>query len=360
MKNCIVSVLYSLLLISFCEAQSIPVTQNAHVKNISPNPPQHSFLVKTQGSNQYENIHDGLQDKHGNLWFGTTGEGIYTYDGKIFKQYYKDKGLHSNNVWCLLEDREGNIWAGTDDGICKFNGKSFERKYVSMPFESSMKFDGISKNPNFRKYDVWSIMQDSKGTIWFATTFGVYCFDGNSFSRFLDNDSASVRLGFQSNRVEYILEDRTGNFWFGGRGNNGVFRYDGKTMTKLNIKQEEWSWPLLEDSKGNIWFSNWASVYYYNTNQTKNGFTKLEGYTIQNTTRIIEDNHGDIWLGSDSKIGGIHRYDGKSIVHYNVEDGLTNNSIWMILQEKAGSLWIGTRNNGLYKFDGKYFIPFSK
>jgi ligand-binding sensor domain-containing protein len=218
----------------------------------------------------------------------------------------------------------------------------------------------MSKNPNFKKYDVWSIMQDSKGTIWCATTFGVYCFDGKSFSRFLDNDSVSNKLGFQSNRVEYILEDKAGNFWFGGRGNNGVFRYDGKTMSKLNIKQQEWSWPLLEDSKGNIWFSNWGDVYTYNAYQSNAVFIKLEGYSIQNTTRIIEDKEGNIWLGSDSKIGGVHRYDGKSFIHYNTAEGLKNNSIWMILQDKTASLWIGARNTELYKFDGKSFIPFSK
>jgi ligand-binding sensor domain-containing protein len=39
-------------------------------------------LVKTQNSLSGDNVHCSLQDKNGNLWFGTTGEGLYKYDGK--------------------------------------------------------------------------------------------------------------------------------------------------------------------------------------------------------------------------------------------------------------------------------------
>jgi ligand-binding sensor domain-containing protein len=41
-------------------------------------------LVKTQGSNVSDNVHCALKDKAGNLWFGTTGEGVYRYDWKLF------------------------------------------------------------------------------------------------------------------------------------------------------------------------------------------------------------------------------------------------------------------------------------
>jgi ligand-binding sensor domain-containing protein len=44
-------------------------------------------LLKTQGSQKSDNIGCSLQDKAGNLWFGTTGEGVYRYDGKSFRQF---------------------------------------------------------------------------------------------------------------------------------------------------------------------------------------------------------------------------------------------------------------------------------
>jgi len=66
-------------------------------------------LIKTQGTDPYQNIHCGLQDKAGNLWFGTTGEGVYRYDGKSFTQFTVKDGLSNNKVWSILEDTAGNI-----------------------------------------------------------------------------------------------------------------------------------------------------------------------------------------------------------------------------------------------------------
>ncbi|MFM9947574.1 MAG: two-component regulator propeller domain-containing protein [Saprospiraceae bacterium] len=34
--------------------------------------------------------------------------------------------------------------------------------------------------------------------------------------------------------------------------------------------------------------------------------------------------------------------------------------IWAILEDKTGNLWVGTRETGLYLFDGKIFIDYSE
>ena len=89
-------------------------------------------LIKTQGSSEADNVRCGLQDKQGNLWFGTTGEGVYRYDGKIFTQFTMKDGLLSNCVWSMLEDHSGNIWFGTGEGICRYDGKSITS--MTIPF----------------------------------------------------------------------------------------------------------------------------------------------------------------------------------------------------------------------------------
>src|SRR6476620_6583888 len=101
-------------------------------------------IVKTQGTTEYANVHCGLQDKDGNLWFGTTGEGVYRYDGKLFTQFTVRDGLSSNSVQCILEDRAGSIWFGTDAGLCRYDGKtisavpiSFDRGSGFLPFAGS-------------------------------------------------------------------------------------------------------------------------------------------------------------------------------------------------------------------------------
>jgi ligand-binding sensor domain-containing protein len=108
-------------------------------------------------------------------------------------------------------------------------------------------------------------MQDKSRKIWFATVNGVYTYDGETFTSFKVNEGSK---GFMSdkNNVEYILEDKVGDIWFGERINDGVFRYDGKSITNLKLKGQKthhWAWPVLQDKNDDIWFSNWDSAYSY-------------------------------------------------------------------------------------------------
>ena len=69
----------------------------------------HPKLIKTIGSPKYGNVQCALQDKAGNLWFGTTENGLYKYDGKSFSQFLVTNGLNSNNIFSILEDKDGNV-----------------------------------------------------------------------------------------------------------------------------------------------------------------------------------------------------------------------------------------------------------
>src|SRR5210317_1825502 len=78
-------------------------------------------------------VHSILQDSQGFLWFGTE-DGLNRYDGYdfvVYKNSQKDSGSLSNNyIWALEQDQTGNIWIGTDGGgLNKYNPitKNFSR-----------------------------------------------------------------------------------------------------------------------------------------------------------------------------------------------------------------------------------------
>ena len=56
----------------------------------------------------------------------------------------------------------------------------------------------------------------------------------------------------------------------------------------------------------------------------------------------------------------LYGYDGKSFTCFTTKDGLINQGIWAILEDKTGNLWVGTRETGLYLYDGKTFINYSE
>jgi len=302
-------------------------------------------LKKTQGPQESENIHCGLQDKAGNLWFGTTGEGVYKFDGKSFTQYTTSDGLLHNKVFCIFEDHQGKIWIGTNNGISVYDDHSFKEVPIVAPIHSIHNI-----------LYIFSIMQAKDGKIWIATVEGVYVYDGASFTRFTVSEG---ERGFISNidNVENILEDAAGNLWFGGRVNQGVFRYDGQSIAHYKIETLEghdWAWPNFQDSQGNIWFSNWGGVYKYDGKSFK-VYTKKDGLLTGATTRIMEDKNGILWFAGSE---GIDRYDGKSFTHFTVGDEQIK-SVWTLLEDREGNIWIGTRNMKLYRFDGETITNFS-
>ena len=325
---------------------------NGQVKKDLPKEKEHPKLIKNIG---YGNVSCGMQDKAGNLWFGTSDNGLYKYDGKSFRQFLVADGLNSNSINDILEDKDGKIWIGTKEGVCLYDGETFAKIQIPLP-----KNLPPNKNELYQTHIVHDMMQDKSGKLWFVTIDGVYVYDGKSFTLFIIDETAN---GFMTSndKVERIFEDYAGNIWFGGRTNEGVFRYDGKSVTNIKLKDlfqdgpkpkaHNWGWPQLQDKNGNIWFSNWGGAYRYD-GKTFTSFTTKDGLPSE-VTRIIEDKKGNLWFGSSD---GLRYYDGKTFTYF--KDGLVNPWIWTILEDKNGNIWVGTREKGLYLFDGKIFINY--
>lgn len=329
---------------------------NRQIKNDLPKEKEQPKLVKNPGNGKTSRI---MQDKAGNLWFGTSDNGLYKYDGKSFSQFNVTNGLNSNEVSCLLEDSDGRIWIGTKAGLCLYDGKAITEIKIPLP-----KNLPPNKNPLFQNHWVYNMLQAKSGKLWFVTIDGVYVYDGKYFTHFPINEATN---GFLSgnDKVERILEDNAGNIWFGGRANEGVFRFDGKSVTNFKLKEliqnenrptskpNSWGWPQLQDKNGNIWFSNWGGAYRYD-GKTFTGFSTNDGLPRE-VTKIIEDKKGNLWFGTSD---GLRHYDGKTFTYF--KDGLINPWIWEILEDRTGNIWVGTRENGLYLFDGKKFITYSE
>lgn len=324
-----------------------------------PTAKDHPKLVKTLGNPSYGNVQCSLQDKDGNLWFGTLTNGLYKYDGNSFTRFLVADGLISNEVYCLLETADGKLWIGTDAGLCVYNGKTFTKLEIPLSQNPAVKKSNYFAN----SHRIYSIIQGKDGRLWVATIDGLYVYDGTSFTRFEIPEAAN---GFLSNsdKAERILEDKDGNIWFGSRTNEGAYRYDGKTITKLvpevlfqdgpTPKPVNWAWPQLQDKNGNIWFSSWGGAYRYD-GKTFTSFTKKDGlHGI--VTQIIEDKNGNIWFGGD----GLTRYDGQSFTRFRTTQGLTNPWVWSITEDTDGYLWVGTRETSLFLFDGKTFTAYSE
>jgi ligand-binding sensor domain-containing protein len=124
----------------------------------------------------------------------------------------------------------------------------------------------------------------------------------------------------------------------------GVYRYDGKSFTNIT-STIQWPtfWDVLEDRKGNIWFASQDSgVYYYNGKSLQH-FTIKEGLGINSALHIYEDRAGNIWFGAS-------RYDGKSFRNFTTKDGFPSNNIRLLLEDKTGKLWFGAQGENMFVY----------
>jgi ligand-binding sensor domain-containing protein len=309
-------------------------------------------LIKTQSKNTGDNVHCGLQDRKGNLWFATTADGVFRYDGKSFTNFTTKDGLNSNGIFAIYEDKKGNIWFGTDKGLCRYDGKTFTPIPVS-----TVNTDYIDHfiNKSATTIFVNSILEDKNGIFWFGAENGVYCYDGKIFTRFLDNPNLANPTQFDPKLVLCLIEDKKGNIWFTTRA-EGIYRFDGKTLFNYKPNNESWFRGLLDDKDGNIWIGRREKgVCRYDgktfTNVLQNG--SFDSCTVN---EITQDTKGNIWFATE----GVWRYDGKIFENISKKDDLRNHATWFVLEDKSGNFWIGTRETGLYRYDGKTFTRFSE
>jgi ligand-binding sensor domain-containing protein len=150
----------------------------------------------------------------------------------------------------------------------------------------------------------------------------------------------------------------------------GVFRYDprraaprraaGKPFTNLTSKiGSRRFWDVLEDRRGNLWFTSTDSGVYYDDGKSIRHFTTREGLASNSVMSVYEDKAGIIWFGTG---GGLSRYDpgratGKTFQSFTTKDRLPNKDVTTIMEDKTGKLWVGTRGDACF-YNGKTFTVF--
>ena len=365
--------LYAILLLTlaiFCQGQETKLRPAGLAK-----------LPKPQGKLS-GNVSCELQDKNGRLWFSSSGDGAYYYDGVSFTHVTTKDGLSDNHVNDIIEDHTGNILFATDNGVCCYNGRSFNR---------------LTKNDDLNKIIAWSLLEDKAGNIWIGTMQrGVYCYDGKSLTNFLNPADPPSRSGARQQAIRYMLQDKNGNIWFCSWNGGGAWRYDGKTFTNYipsaayYLSNEDDRSPhhtteqntapymakpftsymptdcihddmiffVTEDKTGNLWFATRRHGACRYDGHAFTSFREKEGFVSKGIYAILQDKKGNIWFGTENR--GIWCYDGHSFKNFATRDGLVNNSVFSILEDKRGYLWFGTRGFGLSCYDGKSFTTFSE
>ncbi len=337
-----------------------------------------SSITLPKGVNQQTMFRCSMKDKAGNLWFGTTGAGIYKYDGKLFTRYAENEGLSSTLVYSIAQDIKGSIWVATNNGIFYNKGSRFNRLEIpELDHSNSFSSLGISNanSPLNRKLQVYCVVCDKKGNIWFGTeNQGLWRYNGTNFTNFRCADSTWIEVPKGNSYADYkqngfvqsLLKDKKGNIWVSSFSTSLNY-YDGKTFHKVttNRLSRAHTFQMMEDKLGNIWMATRNDAICRFNGKTIESFIGKEGIHDNSASCLYEAQNGNVWFGSlgisgsgGKGVKGITIYDGKSFTPISSK-GMRNNEVWTVIEDNSNNIWIGTKEFGLFRYNGKSFTEFT-
>jgi len=312
---------------------------NWQLQNFKNNPADPNSL-------SHNSIVSLYQDPTGLIWIGTNKGGVNYYSPEsVSFNFYKQTDFTNaniNDILPMLEDKNGNLWLGTDGGgLVHFNLRSGEYKNYSRAEKSP---DGISSDI------IVSMSEAADGGIWLGTYLGgLNYFDGKKFTVF--RKSSDDPNSISDDRVWDLFLDSRKNLWV-GTIKNGVDLYD-STFTKIKhfdtdngLLHSNYVTSFCEDQDGKIWIGTGYGIEVYDPRTEENThYLKAEGNpkTLVNNSvlEVYCDRNNNIWVGT---LHGLSYYDQdtQEFTSFHKSEGLPSDIVSSILEDNQGNMWLGT------------------
>ncbi len=303
-----------------------------------------------------------LQDSQGFVWLGTE-DGLVRYDGHLLHRYAAVRGeqgtLSGNYIWDIAEDASGDLWiAIRDGGVARWQRKS--DTFISYRHDPS--------NPNSLASDsVRSLLIDARGQVWIGTSdAGVDVLEPLSGSIRHLRSIGRGRAALSSDRIFTLSLARSGDVWIGTQAGLDLWRHRDESIVPFgppagapgSLIGQEIS-HVLEDKSGAVWVSSY-----------KIGLTRLDreggllaayrqgrdshGLSNDDVRSVLEDQAGRLWVGTADGLELLDRASGR-FTHFRHDDtkpeSLRDSFVMSLYEDQAGVMWIGTRTGGVSRWN---------
>ena len=262
------------------------------------------------------------------LAFGVTGSALdpaRPLSEQAHRIWQTEDGLLQDTVTALLESRDGFLWVGTEAGLVRFDGATFDH------------YSRIT-DPAFEHNEVQCIANGQGGALWIGTSEpGLYRLERGVFHILGAAD------GLPNQPIVKLLRDRQGTLW-AAPAQGPLLRFDGtrfqpvpSTASQLRIRA------LSEDPDGSIWVGTTGAGLW----RLREGHLVLAALTSDDITALEAGGTEDVWVGTRSH-GLLQLHEGRLETPAWCR-GLPARAVRTLLLDREGSLWIGLEQAGLYR-----------
>jgi len=282
-----------------------------------------------------------VQDRQGFLWFGTQ-DGLNKYDGYKFTVYHRDildtTSLSDNYITVLYVDRSGTLWTGTKGGgLNRFVSRT--QQFVHYRHDPA---DSTSLSSD----EVVCICEDRAGILWIGTPNGLNKFD-RSVGVFIhySKDGTGDHI-LSNNYVQTLYEDGAGVLWIGMIDGSAALDAEGKISAQVHsgVRASLYD-SFAEVNHGEILAATPQDILHYDHGRWKSADDLLAVREKIPAHILLRSVSGPLWAGSND---GLYRIDAShhATSHY-IHDAsnahsLSGNAVLSLFEDRAGILWVGT------------------
>ncbi len=272
-----------------------------------------------------------FEDKEGNIWIGTQG-GVSKYSNELFTHYSEKDGVINNDVWNITQASNFDYWIGTQNGVTRIKN-SRQTSFASQ-------IESFSAKNGFLDALVFSIVEGKNGEMWFGTEKGLAKYDGKRFTKYTEKDGLIDKFIF-----DVLYDEKEDILWISTAG--GINSYKNGKIISHSVPTADGAivdaspFQILKGPDKAIWFFSFNTVKKYSNGQFSIiNLPKETESIISPYSCALFDKSGVLWLGNIGS-GLVKIRDGRATI-YTKDDGLVSNNIYLLVNDEMGDLWVGS------------------
>ena len=298
----------------------------------------------------------------GKVWMGTRGQGLfYLADGRVSSI---TKGLPDKKINSILVTNKRELWVSTDNGLARLNENEFSQ------MSNDLEHIQASAMVRDRDANVWvgtsiglirvapggaylavrddkrfaqpvsALFEDREGNLWVGTIRGMERLRDSAFTTY------SVAGGLPANNNGPLYVDPEGRTWFAPAEGGLYWMKEGRVESIKDLGLEKDVVYSIDGGKDDLWIGRQhgglTHLHFKDGRLAAETYTQRQGLAQNSVYAVHENRDGTVWAGTLS--GGLSWFRRGSFRMYTMANGLGSNSVSTILEGSDGTMWIGTPN----------------